>query len=170
MLKKYSLIFLIFVFSFVVFSCKKNDKKDDNKVEIVLEHSEIGEANITDIKDYNEEYMKTLVLDTLKEFLTIEYSPEGVYTAYEKFFSKKYKEVLKNKRNIKNADEYVESYPSLDFEFDIKVEKVYDVWFDSNKAFIDIDSLVYDRVDKRTTKSRQTFVMEYEDNRWVIAH
>ena len=71
-------------------------------------------------------------------------------------------------RNIKNADDYVESDPSLDFEFETTIDKVYGIKLDGQKAYIDVDSSVYDRVEDTTSKARQTFIMSYENNRWVI--
>ena len=97
------------------------------------------------------------------------YSAEGVWKAYEKFYSSAYKEILNKSRNIKNADDYVLSEPSLDFEFETTIDKVYSVKLEGKKVYIEVDSSVYDRVNDSHSKARQTFIMEYEYGKWVIS-
>ena len=125
-----------------------------------LKDNEEHKENI-EIKDYNEDKLKKLALSSLKEFYALPYNEESVRIAYEKFYSTNYKEILRKTRNIKNADEYVQSNPSLDFEFETTIDKVYDIKLDGKKAYIDVDSSVYDRVEDNTSKARQTFVMSY---------
>ena len=160
---KYSLIiFFIFILSC---SNSKDENNSNNKVEIILS----GEDNNIEIKKYNESELKELALESLKEFLSLPYDASGVWTAYEKFYSSAYKEILNKSRNIKDADDYVLSEPSLDFEFETTIDKVYSVELEGKKAYIEVDSSVYDRVENSYSKSRQTFVMEYEDDKWVIS-
>ena len=111
-----------------------------------------------------------MAVNSLKEFLSLPYSAEGVWKAYEKFYSSAYKEILNKSRNIKNADDYVLSEPSLDFEFETTIDKVYSVKLEGKKVYIEVDSSVYDRVNDSHSKARQTFIMEYEDGKWVISH
>ena len=164
----YKYILLISLLILPLISCSGNDKgKNVKRVEIVLKDNEEHKENI-EIKDYNEDKLKKLALSSLKEFYALPYNEESVRIAYEKFYSTNYKEILRKTRNIKNADEYVQSNPSLDFEFETTIEKVYDIKLDGKKAYIDVDSSVYDRVEDTTSKARQTFVMSYENNRWVV--
>lgn len=151
----------------VLISCSNSDNKENVKrVEIILTDEDFKEN--VEIKQYDEEKLKKLALSSLKEFYSLPYDENSVRMAYEKFYSTNYKEVLKKSRNIKNADEYVQSDPSLDFEFETTIEKVYDIKLEGQKVYIDADSSVYDRVEDTTSKARQTFVMSYENNRWVI--
>ena len=160
-------ILLISLLILALISCSGNDKgKNVKRVEIVLKDNEEDKENI-EIKDYNEDKLKKLALSSLKEFYALPYDEESVRIAYEKFYSTNYKEILRKTRNIKNADEYVKSNPTLDFEFETTIDKVYDIKLDGKKAYIDVDSSVYDRVEDTTSKARQTFVMSYEDNKWV---
>ena len=164
----YKYILLISLLILPLISCSRNDKgKNVKRVEIVLKDNEEHKENI-EIKDYNEDKLKKLALSSLKEFYALPYNEESVRIAYEKFYSTNYKEILRKTRNIKNADEYVQSNPSLDFEFETTIDKVYDIKLDGKKAYIDVDSSVYDRVEDTTSKARQTFVMSYENNRWVV--
>lgn len=156
------IIFLIFILSC---SNSKNENNSNNRVEIILS----GEDNNIEIKKYNESELKELALESLKEFLSLPYDASGVWTAYEKFYSSDYKEILNKSRNIKDADDYVLSEPSLDFEFETTIDKVYSVELEGKKAYIEVDSSVYDRVEDSSSKARQTFVMEYEDDKWVIS-
>ena len=142
-------------------SCGSGSKK----VEIVLS-DEKEEA--VEIKNYSEEELKTAALKSLEEFLLLPYDEESVKLAYNNFYSSTYKEVLAKTRNVKNADEYVASNPSLDFEFETKIEKVYGIKLEGKNAYIDVSTSVYDRVNKSTANMRQTFIMEQEDNKWVI--
>ncbi|TKZ36295.1 hypothetical protein [Brachyspira catarrhinii] len=162
MFKYLLIIFLIFILSC---SNSKNENNSNNKVEIILS----GEDNNIEIKKYNESELKELALESLKEFLSLPYDASGVWTAYEKFYSSAYKEILNKSRNIKDADDYVLSEPSLDFEFETTIDKVYSVELEGKKAYIEVDSSVYDRVENSSSKARQTFVMEYEDDKWVIS-
>lgn len=165
-MSKYILLISLLILPLI--SCSGNDKaKNVKRVEIVLKDSEEDKENI-EIKDYNEDKLKKLALSSLKEFYGLPYDEKSVRIAYEKFYSTNYKEILRKTRNIKNADEYVQSDPSLDFEFETTIEKVYDIKLDGKKAYIDVDSSVYDRVENTTSKARQTFVMSYEDNKWVV--
>ncbi|TVL75793.1 hypothetical protein A9X81_07180 [Brachyspira hyodysenteriae] len=154
----------------VLISCSNsnnsNNKENIKRVEIILTDEDFIE-NI-EVKEYDEDKLKNLALSSLKEFYSLPYTQDSVRIAYEKFYSTNYKEVLRKSRNIKNADEYVQSDPSLDFEFETKIEKVYDIKLEGQKAYIDADSSVYDRVEDTTSKARQTFVMSYENNKWVI--
>ncbi|KLI15264.1 hypothetical protein SU46_10330 [Brachyspira hyodysenteriae] len=154
----------------VLISCSNsnnsNNKENIKRVEIILTDEDFRE-NI-EVKEYDEDKLKNLALSSLKEFYSLPYTQDSVRIAYEKFYSTNYKEVLRKSRNIKNADEYVQSDPSLDFEFETKIEKVYDIKLEGQKAYIDADSSVYDRVEDTTSKARQTFVMSYENNKWVI--
>lgn len=143
-------------------SCGSGSKK----VEIVLSDDENKEA--VEIKSYNEEELKTAALKSLEEFLLLPYDEESVKLAYNNFYSSTYKEVLAKTRNVKNADEYAASNPSLDFEFETKIEKVYGIKLEGKNAYIDVGTSVYDRVNKSTANMRQTFIMEQEDNKWVI--
>ena len=166
MLFKYTLLISLLILSFI--SCSGNDKeKNTKRVEIILKDDIEDDKENIEIKDYNEDNLKKLALSSLKEFYALPYDAEGVRIAYEKFYSTNYKEILRKTRNIKNAEEYVQSDPSLDFEFETKIDKVYDIKLDGKKAYIDVDSSVYDRVEDTTSKARQTFVMSYEDNKWV---
>lgn len=158
---------LFIILSFI--SCNKNNKENDNiqkRVEIILSDEESKE-NIK-VKEYDEEKLKQSALSSLKEFYSMPYNAQNVRVAYEKFYSTNYKEILRKSRNINNADEYVQSNPSLDFEFETTINKVYDIKLEGQKAYIDVDSSVYDRVEDTTSKSRQTFVMSYENDKWVI--
>ncbi len=157
-------IFIIFLI--LILSCSEK-QKDSDKVEIILSGDDDKE-NI-EVKKYNESELKALALDSLKEFLSLPYDASGVWTAYEKFYSSSYKEILNKSRNIKNADDYVISEPSLDFEFETTIDKVHSIILEGKKAYIEVDSSVYDRVDNSSSKARQTFIMEYEDNKWVIS-
>ena len=159
--------YLPIIFFIFILSCanSKNENNSNNKVEIILS----GEDNNIEIKKYNESELKELALESLKEFLSLPYDASGVWTAYEKFYSSAYKEILNKSRNIKDADDYVLSEPSLDFEFETTIDKVYSVELEGKKAYIEVDSSVYDRVEDSYSKSRQTFVMEYEDDKWVIS-
>ncbi|AUJ49464.1 hypothetical protein [Brachyspira hyodysenteriae] len=154
----------------VLISCSNsnnsNNKENIKRVEIILTDEDFRE-NI-EVKEYDEDKLKNLALSSLKEFYSLPYTQDSVRIDYEKFYSTNYKEVLRKSRNIKNADEYVQSDPSLDFEFETKIEKVYDIKLEGQKAYIDADSSVYDRVEDTTSKARQTFVMSYENNKWVI--
>lgn len=160
----------ILLISFTILSLiscnNNNDKETIKRVEIILSDEDFKE-NI-EVKQYDEDKLKNLALSSLKEFYSLPYNQDSVRIAYEKFYSTNYKEVLRKSRNIKNADEYVQSDPSLDFEFETKIEKVYDIKLEGQKAYIDADSSVYDRVEDTTSKARQTFVMSYENNKWVI--
>lgn len=158
-MKSLFIIFLIFMLS-----CSNSKNNSNNRVEIILQDKDSME-----IKKYDENVLKELALDSLKEFLSLPYDASGVWTAYEKFYSSDYKEILDKSRNIKNADDYVLSEPSLDFEFETTIDKVYSVELEGKKAHIEVDSSVYDRVEDSYSKARQTFVMEYEDNKWVIS-
>ena len=158
-MKSLFVIFLIFILS-----CSNSKNNSNNRVEIILQDKDSME-----IKKYDENVLKELALDSLKEFLSLPYDASGVWTAYEKFYSSDYKEILDKSRNIKNADDYVLSEPSLDFEFETTIDKVYSVELEGKKAHIEVDSSVYDRVENSYSKARQTFVMEYEDNKWVIS-
>lgn len=158
--------YLLIIFLIFILSCSNSkDENNSNKVEIILS----GEDNNIEIKKYNESELKELALNSLKEFLSLPYDASGVWTAYEKFYSSAYKEILNKSRNIKDADDYVLSEPSLDFEFETTIDKVYSVELEGKKAYIEVDSSVYDRVENSYSKSRQTFVMEYEDDKWVIS-
>ena len=157
---------LLISFALLV-SCSNNndDKETIKRVEIILSDEDFKEN--VEVKKYDEDKLKNLALSSLKEFYSLPYNQDSVRIAYEKFYSN-YKEVLRKSRNIKNADEYVQSDPSLDFEFETTIEKVYDIKLEGQKAYIDADSSVYDRVEDTTSKARQTFVMSYENNKWVI--
>ena len=159
--------YLLIIFLIFILSCSnsKNGNNSNNRVEIILSG---GDDNI-EIKKYNESELKELALESLKEFLSLPYDASGVWTAYEKFYSSDYKEILNKSRNIKDADDYVLSEPSLDFEFETTIDKVYSVELEGKKAYIEVDSSVYDRVEDSSSKARQTFVMEYEDDKWVIS-
>ena len=160
-------IFLIFLILILSCSNSKNEGNSNNKVEIILSDKD-NKENI-EIKKYNEIELKELALDSLKEYLSLPYSAEGVWIAYEKFYSLGYKEILNKSRNIKNADDYVLSEPSLDFEFETTIDKVYSIVLEGKRAYIEVDSSVYDRVNDSHSKARQTFIMEYEDGKWVIS-
>ncbi|WP_295158098.1 hypothetical protein [uncultured Brachyspira sp.] len=157
---KYILLISFIISSFI--SCSKNNADNVKRIEIILADES------TEVKEYDEEKLKKSALSSLEEFYSMPYNQDSVRIAYEKFYSSNYKEILKKSRNIKNADEYVQSDPSLDFEFEAKIEKVYNIKLDGRKAYIDADSLIYDRVEDTTSKSRQTFVMSYENDKWVI--
>ncbi|OEJ13956.1 hypothetical protein BFL38_04255 [Brachyspira hampsonii] len=161
---KYILLISFAILSSI--SCSNNNKENTKRVEIILKDEDFKEN--VEIKEYDEDKLKNLALSSLKEFYSLPYNQESVRIAYEKFYSTNYKEILRKSRNIKNADEYVQSDPSLDFEFETKIEKVYDIKLEGKKAYIDADSSVYDRVEDTTSKARQTFVMSYENNKWVI--
>ena len=150
-------------------SCSNSKNKDNsnNKVEIILSNKDSKDS--MEIKKYDENIIKELAVNSLKEFLSLPYSAEGVWKAYEKFYSSAYKEILNKSRNIKNADDYVLSEPSLDFEFETTINKVYSVKLEGKKVYIEVDSSVYDRVNDSHSKARQTFIMEYEDDKWVIS-
>ncbi|AEM21231.1 hypothetical protein R4K89_00815 [Brachyspira intermedia] len=158
---------LLISFALLV-SCSNNndDKETIKRVEIILSDEDFKEN--VEVKKYDEDKLKNLALSSLKEFYSLPYNQDSVRIAYEKFYSTNYKEVLRKSRNIRNADEYVQSDPSLDFEFETTIEKVYDIKLEGQKAYIDADSSVYDRVEDTTSKARQTFVMSYENNKWVI--
>lgn len=166
----------IFIITLIfIFSCSQNKNSYDNKenkVEIILsdeKNDNNNRENINIVKKYSERELKLSALDSLKEFLSLPYSAQGVWTAYEKFYSSDYKEILNKARNIKDADDYVRSEPSLDFEFETVIDKVYSVALEGKKAYIEADSSVYDRVYDSNLKARQTFVMEYENDKWVIS-
>ena len=156
--------YLFIIFLIFILSCSNSKNNSNNRVEIILQDKDSME-----IKKYDENVLKEFALDSLKEFLSLPYDASGVWTAYEKFYSSDYKEILDKSRNIKNADDYVLSEPSLDFEFETTIDKVYSVELEGKKAHIEVDSSVYDRVEDSYSKARQTFVMEYEDNKWVIS-
>ncbi len=162
---KYILLISFTILFFI--SCNNQNNTDNKKrIEIILTDEDYREN--VEVKEYDEDKLKKLALSSLKEFYSMPYNQDTVRIAYEKFYSSDYKEILKKSRNIKNADEYVQSDPSLDFEFETKIEKVYDIKLEGKKAYIDADSSVYDRVEDTTSKARQTFVMSYENDRWVI--
>ncbi|MBW5396034.1 hypothetical protein, partial [Brachyspira hampsonii] len=153
---KYILLISFAILSSI--SCSSsNNKENIKRVEIILKDEDFKEN--VEVKKYDEDKLKNLALSSLKEFYSLPYNQDSVRIAYEKFYSTNYKEVLRKSRNIKNADEYVQSDPSLDFEFETKIEKVYDIKLEGKKAYIDADSSVYDRVEDTTSKARQTFVM-----------
>ena len=154
---------LLYLLAFT--ACNKNSN-DIKRVEIILKDEDFKES--IEIKEYNEDNLKKTALSSLKEFYSMPYNEKSVRRAHQKFYSSDYKETLKKTRNIKNVDEYVQSNPSLDFEFEAEINKVYDIKLEGKKAYIDADSSVYDRVKNTTSKARQTFVMSYENNRWVI--
>ena len=163
----HNIILTIFLFVlFSLFNLFVSCGSGSQKVEIVLSDDENKEA--IEIKSYNEEELKTSALKSLEEFLLLPYDEESVKLAYDNFYSSNYKEVLAKTRNVKNADEYVASNPSLDFEFETKIEKVYSIKLEGKNAYIDVSTSVYDRVNKSTANMRQTFIMEQEDNKWVI--
>ena len=155
--------FLFIIFFILILSCSNSN----NKVEIILSNKDSKDS--MEIKKYDENVIKELAVNSLKEFLSLPYSAEGVWKAYEKFYSSAYKEILNKSRNIKNADDYVLSEPSLDFEFETTIDKVYSVKLEGKKVYIEVDSSVYDRVNDSHSKARQTFIMEYEDGKWVIS-
>ena len=157
-------IFLFVLFS--LFGLFVSCGSGSEKVEIVLSDNENKEA--VEIKNYDEEALKTSALKSLEEFLSLPYDEESVKMAYDNFYSSSYKEVLAKTRNVKNADEYVASNPSLDFEFETKIDKVYSIKLDGKNAYIDVSTSVYDRVNKSTANMRQTFIMEQEGSKWVI--
>lgn len=157
---------LLISFAVLVSCSNSNNKENIRRVEIILSDEDFRE-NI-EVKEYDEDKLKNLALSSLKEFYSLPYNQDSVRIAYEKFYSTNYKEVLRKSRNIKNAEEYVQSDPSLDFEFETTIEKVYNIKLEGQKAYIDADSSVYDRVEDTTSKARQTFVMSYENNKWVI--
>ena len=162
---KYILLISFTILFFI--SCNNQNNTDNKKrIEIILTDEDYREN--VEVKEYDEDKLKKLALSSLKEFYSMPYNQDTVRIAYEKFYSSDYKEILKKSRNIKNADEYLQSDPSLDFEFETKIEKVYDIKLEGKKAYIDADSSVYDRVEDTTSKARQTFVMSYENDRWVI--
>ena len=108
----------ILLISFAVLvSCSNNnnDKETIKRVEIILSDEDFKEN--VEVKEYDEDKLKNLALSSLKEFYSLPYNQDSVRIAYEKFYSTNYKEVLRKSRNIRNADEYVQSDPSLDFEF-----------------------------------------------------
>lgn len=154
---------IFFLVIIITISCSNSN----NRVEIVLSDNEDNKENI-EIKDYDEEELKNFALKSLEEFLSLPYDEESVKRAYDNFYSSSYKKVLEDTRNIRNAQEYVASNPSLDFEFEVSIDKVNSISLDGNKAYIDVNSSVYDRVNKSTANMRQTFIMQYENNRWVI--
>jgi len=161
-------ISILFFILFFTFSCSADKAdKNANKVEIVL--SDENDKESVEIRKYDERELKIMALDALKEFLSLPYNAESVWIAYEKFYSSDYKETLGRTRNVKNADDYVKSEPSLDFEFETTIDKVYSVSLEGKKAYMEVDSSVYDRVNNSVSKARQTFVMEYEDDKWVIS-
>ena len=155
--------FLFIIFFILILSCSNSN----NKVEIILSNKDSKDS--MEIKKYDENVIKELAVNSLKEFLSLPYSAEGVWKAYEKFYSSAYKEILNKSRNIKNADDYVLSEPSLDFEFETTIDKVYSVKLEGKKVYIEVDSSVYDRVNDSHSKARQTFIMEYEYGKWVIS-
>lgn len=157
---------ILTIFLFVLFSLFVSCGSGSQKVEIVLSDDENKEA--VEIKSYNEEELKTVALKSLEEFLLLPYDEESVKLAYNNFYSSTYKEVLAKTRNVKNADEYVASNPSLDFEFETKIEKVYGIKLEGKNAYIDVGTSVYDRVNKSTANMRQTFIMAQEGDKWVI--
>ncbi len=157
---------LLISFAVLISCSNNNDKENIKRVEIILTDEDFKEN--VEVKKYDEDKLKNLALSSLKEFYSLPYNQDSVRIAYEKFYSTNYKEVLRKSRNIKNADEYVQSDPSLDFEFETTIEKVYDIKLEGQKAYIDADSSVYDRIEDTTSKARQTFVMSYENNKWVI--
>lgn len=166
-------LYLILI-SFLFLSCSKNDKEDNAKVykkemvTITLEKDDDDNIVIKGISIYDEEAMKESALLDLKTYLGLPYSEDGVNTAYEMFYSKNYKDILARTRNIKNVDEYIESNPSLDFEFHITINKVNDIIVDGNSVIINSDTTIYDRVSKVRSKANQTFTMTNENNKWVI--
>ncbi len=159
-------IFLFVLFSlFSSFSLFVSCGSGNEKVEIILSDEE---EEAVEIKSYDEDALKTSALKSLEEFLSLPYDEESVKMAYNNFYSSDYKEILAKTRNVKNADEYAASNPSLDFEFETKIDKVYSIELKGKNAYIDVSTSVYDRVNKSTANMRQTFVMEQENNKWVI--
>ena len=159
-------IFLFVLFSlFSSFSLFVSCGSGNEKVEIILSDEE---EEAVEIKNYDEDALKTSALKSLEEFLSLPYDEESVKMAYNNFYSSNYKEILAKTRNVKNADEYAASNPSLDFEFETKIEKVYSIKLEGKNAYIDVGTSVYDRVNKSTANMRQTFIMAQENNKWVI--
>ena len=167
----YILLLIVFVF---LSSCNKKEGENSSdtkkKVEIIL--SDDTESNIEnkEIKNYDENELKENALNSLKEFLALTYTPENVYKAYDDFYSSEYKKILKTTRGVNDAESYVNSNPYLDFEFETTINKVHSITIEGKKAYIDVDTTVYDRDTDNITKSKQTFIMEYENNKWVISY
>lgn len=157
---------ILTIFLFVLFGLFVSCSNNNQKVEIILSDDENEEA--VEVKNYDENELKTAALKSLEEFLSLPYDEESVKMAYNNFYSSSYKEVLAKTRNVKNADEYAASNPSLDFEFETKIDKVYSIELKGKNAYIDVGTSVYDRVNKSTANMRQTFVMAQEGNKWVI--
>lgn len=166
----YALIFLS-LFMLLNFSCKEEVVVEkENSSKIIIKLSKDDDQNIV-IKDkivYNEEEMKDVALNSLVEFLSLPYDAQGVWTAYEQFYSEGYKAILARERGIKNVHEYVLSEPSLDFEFEAEISKVNNIWFEGSKVYIDVESSIYDRLVRSKTKLNQVFTMTYENNKWVV--
>ena len=172
MTKKTYFSFCLIFISILSISClrKNTENTIDSKelVTIVLEQNDEDGIVIKDIKSYDETAIKESALESLEMYLGLPYTEEGVDTAYETFYSKDYKNILAKTRNVKNAVEYIESDPSLDFEFNIKINKVNSIIITGNSVKISCNTTIYDRVSKITSKAVQTFNMLNEDNKWVI--
>jgi len=79
--------FLFIIFFILILSCSNSKNKDNsnNKVEIILSNKDSKDS--MEIKKYDENVIKELAVNSLKEFLSLPYSAEGVWKAYEKFYS-----------------------------------------------------------------------------------
>ena len=167
--------FCLILISILSLSCLRKNTTDietttneKEMVTIVLEQDDDEDIVIKDIKSYDENAIKESALESLEIYLALPYSEEGVDIAYDEFYSKEYKNILAKTRNVKNAVEYIESDPSLDFEFNIKINKVNSIIITGNSVKISCNTTIYDRVNKVTSKAVQTFNMLNEDNKWVI--
>lgn len=174
--KTYFCIYLTLI-SILSVSCLKNktdnvpsttNENENELVTVVLEKNDEGSIVIKDIKPYDEKAIKKSALESLEKYLSLPYTEEGIDMAYEMFYSKEYKDILARTRNVKNAVEYIESNPTLDFEFHIKISKVNSIIITGDSVRISCDTTIYDRVNKITSKAIQTFNMLNEDNKWVI--
>ena len=175
MMNKAYLIFCLILIPILSLSClRKNTTDIDNKpnekelITIVLEQNNEDGIVIKDVKSYDENAIKESALERLETFLSLPYTEEGLDKAYDEFYSKEYKNILAKTRNVKNSLEYIASEPSLDFEFNIKINKVNSIIITGNSVKISCDTTIYDRANKATSKAVQTFNMLNEDNKWVI--
>ncbi|MBI4976223.1 MAG: hypothetical protein HZC28_02010 [Spirochaetes bacterium] len=109
------------------------------------------------------------VVSRLERFLSLGYSSKEIRTAYNEYFSSKYKARLAATRGISNAESYVRSNPYIDFEFVTSIETVKEVRIEGNTARVEALTIVYDLNEKKNDIEKQVFLLEKENGKWVCS-
>lgn len=110
-----------------------------------------------------------LVIERLRQFLALEYTPRDIAAAYNEFFSQKYKEKLAKTRDVTSAASYVKSQPTVDFELQTTIVSVKQVIIRGNTAVVQAYTTVQDKKEKREDTEPQVFTLIKEDGRWVMS-